>query len=91
MFLFSSPQNPPELNPIRIFNGGKEENSLVGTPKEILGITIIKGNVFYLVKFEEDQANLLVPSSQLRERFPQLIISYYEGRVRFVTTDNECE
>jgi len=71
-----SPVKEPQENPW----------SLGAEPEEIIGLSCITGSVCFLVKFKgysKKHADI-VTCTQLRYKYPDMVIQYFQERVRFV-------
>lgn len=57
-------------------------------PKEILGVTDVGGVLRFLCEWQDsDKANFILAKA-LNEAYPQLVIDFYESKLKFDDSDN---
>ena len=62
-------------------------------PEEILAMSCLRGCIIFLVKFKglDKKKAEIVPLYQLREKYPQLVIQYFQSRIKLLDIDANGE
>lgn len=58
-------------------------------PKEILGVTDVGGVLRFLMKWEELENATFVLAKEANEAYPQLVIDFYESKLKFDDGQNK--
>jgi len=53
------------------------------SPEKIIGATEIDGKLMFLLQFENSKQIYLTPSKEANEKYPQIVIQFYEQKVTF--------
>lgn len=71
----------------------EETEVITGDPEKVIGVSTFSNKILYLVKFkgERQEESRLVSSSVLREKYHQLIIDFYEPKIRFASLPKHKE
>ncbi|RWS13632.1 chromobox protein 1-like protein [Dinothrombium tinctorium] len=54
-------------------------------PKKIVGALLLDGEIKFLIRWKGSEVEDLVPRTEANEKCPQLVIKYYQKRLRWVT------
>lgn len=87
-------RKPDERQLPYVLSGGEANRSTViadKVPERIIGATDSAGQLMFLIKWENTDEAELVPSTQANQKWPMMVIKFYEERLTWHTGNNADE